>query len=137
ILETSEARLELARTLVALGAALRRRGRRADAREPLRRAADLADACGTGTRVGSQARVELAAAGGRAPKVIGSGVGALTASERRIVELAMEGLSNPQVAQTLYISRRTVESHLASAYGKLGISGRRELSGVLAGSGTG
>ncbi len=134
VFESSEGRLELARTLVALGAALRRLNRRADARAPLRRAVELAEACGPGTRVAAQARVELAAAGGRAPKAIGGGVGALTASERRIVELAMEGLSNPEVAQTLYISRRTVESHLTSAYGKLGIASRRELGDVLAGS---
>ncbi len=43
----------------------------------------------------------------------------------------MQGLSNPQVAQELFISRRTVESHLASAYTKLGIAGRGELGRVL------
>ncbi len=65
------------------------------------------------------------------PVVRRRGIAALTASERRIVDLAVQGLSNPQVAQELFISRRTVESHLASAYTKLGIANRRELAGAL------
>ena len=131
LLEGVRAPLELARTLVELGAALRRMNRRADAREPLRRAIELADGCAPNTRVAAQARTELAASGGRAPKTQAGGVAALTASERRIVDLAVQGLSNPQVAQELFISRRTVESHLASAYTKLGIAGRGELGRVL------
>ncbi len=131
LLEGVRAPLELARTLVELGASLRRMNRRADAREPLRRAIELADSCAPRTRVAAQARTELAASGGRAPKSHAGGVEALTASERRIVDLAVQGLSNPQVAQELFISRRTVESHLASAYTKLGIAGRGELGRVL------
>lgn len=132
MLEAAQAPLELARTLVELGAALRRANRRADARGPLRRAIALADACGDETRVASRARVELAACGGRAPKSDRTGVAALTPSERRIADLVATGQSNPQVAQQLFISRRTVETHLASAYAKLGISGRSELAAALA-----
>ncbi|MBJ7471652.1 MAG: AAA family ATPase [Solirubrobacteraceae bacterium] len=131
LLEGVRAPLELARTLVEVGACLRRMNRRADARQPLRRAIELADGCAPHTRVAQRARTELAACGGRAPRSSAGGVEALTASERRIVDLAVQGLSNPQVAQELFISRRTVESHLASAYTKLGIAGRGELGRVL------
>jgi DNA-binding CsgD family transcriptional regulator len=56
-----------------------------------------------------------------------SGVDALTPSERRVCQLAAEGHSNPEIAQALFVTRRTVESHLASAYRKLGISSREGL----------
>lgn len=131
-LEESQAPLELARTLTELGAAMRRQNQRADARPILRRAIELADGCGADTRVASRARVELAACGGRAPKSERTGLAALTPSERRVVDLVATGLTNPQVAQQLFISRRTVETHLARSYAKLGIGGRGELAAALA-----
>lgn len=132
VLDTSAAPLELARALGDLGAALRRQNARRDARAPLRRAIELADECAPRTRIAEDARAELAAAGGRGPARRNGGMGSLTPSERRVVDLVAMGMSNPQVAQQLFVSRRTVETHLANAYRKLGIRGRDELATALA-----
>jgi DNA-binding CsgD family transcriptional regulator len=129
-LEEAPAPLELARALVDLGAALRRANRRTDAREPLRRALDIADSCGA-RQLADEARQELRAAGGRPRRPRMSGVASLTASERRTAGLAADGLSNPEIAQALFVTRKTVEAHLANAYGKLGISSRTELPRAL------
>ena len=59
-------------------------------------------------------------------------VDALTPSELRVVKLAAEGLSNPGIAQQLFVTLRTVEMHLTNAYAKLGITSRRELAAALA-----
>jgi DNA-binding CsgD family transcriptional regulator len=56
----------------------------------------------------------------------------LTTAERRVAELAAEGYSNPEIAQTLFVTRKTVETHLGSVYRKLGISGRVRLQRALA-----
>jgi DNA-binding CsgD family transcriptional regulator len=56
----------------------------------------------------------------------------LTVSERRVAELAAEGRSNPEIAQALFVTRKTVETHLGRAYHKLGVSGRGELPRALA-----
>jgi DNA-binding CsgD family transcriptional regulator len=56
-----------------------------------------------------------------------SGIDALTTSERRVALLALHGNTNSQIAQALFITTKTVETHLARAYRKLGITGRREL----------
>ncbi|HEY0280736.1 MAG TPA: helix-turn-helix transcriptional regulator [Solirubrobacterales bacterium] len=61
-----------------------------------------------------------------------NGLDALTPSERRVADLAAQGLSTPQIAHRLYITRKTVEGHLGQAYRKLGISGRPELAPALA-----
>lgn len=63
-----------------------------------------------------------------------TGVEALTPSERRIATMAAEGLSSPQIAQALFVSLKTVETHLGHAYAKLGIHSRTELRGVLQGT---
>jgi DNA-binding NarL/FixJ family response regulator len=60
-----------------------------------------------------------------------SGVGALTASERRVADLATEGHTNKDIAQLLYVTPKTVEVHLSSVYRKLGIRSRRDLAGAL------
>ncbi|HEX8123047.1 MAG TPA: AAA family ATPase [Solirubrobacteraceae bacterium] len=130
VLDDSPAPLEHARALCDLGAALRRSNRRADARLPLRRALDLADACGA-RPLAERARQELRAAGGRPRRPRMSGVDALTASERRVAELAADGLSNPEIAQALFVTTKTVEGHLGSAYRKLDIRGRAELPRAL------
>ena len=77
-------------------------------------------------------RAELRAAGlsmrpRRSPRRPSSGWRALTATEQRVVELVGEGNTNSQIAEQLFVSRRTVESHLASAYPKLGFLSRTEL----------
>ena len=123
LLETSAARLELARALVELGAALRRGNRRAEARAPLRAGLELARECGA-PRLASRCRDELKAAGGRAPRDRSGGREALTASELRVARLAAIGATNAEIAQELFVSLKTVETHLSNAYGKLGLSGR-------------
>jgi DNA-binding CsgD family transcriptional regulator len=129
-LDGSPARLEHARALTDLGAALRRANRRAAAREPLRRALDVADGCGA-RPLADRARHELRAAGGRPRRPRTSGAEALTASERRIATMAADGLSNPEIAQSLFVTTKTVESHLSNAYRKLDIAGRTELGNAL------
>src|SRR3954462_4726438 len=94
-LEHSPARVEYAHALVDLGAGLRRSNRRAVARDPLRRALDVADACGA-EPLAERARHELHAPGGRPRRARSSGVDSLTPSERRIAEMAADGLSNPE-----------------------------------------
>ena len=130
VLESSPARLEHARTLVELGAALRRGGHRREAREPLKEGMDLAHRCGAAA-IAERARDELAAAGAKPRRIELTGVDSLTPSERRIAAMASEGLSNPQIAQALFLTRRTVEMHLTNAYRKLDISSREHLPAAL------
>ena len=126
-LERSPARCELARSLVELGAALRRRGERAAAREPLRRALDLASAGGL-VATAERARAELRVTGAKVHRLASTGLASLTPSERRIVDLAADGASNAEIAQGLFVTVKTVEMHLGNAYRKLGISSRRQLA---------
>jgi DNA-binding CsgD family transcriptional regulator len=130
-LERSPARLEYARTLTDLGAALRRANRRTDARTALEEALDLAARCGA-RALADRARTELRVAGGRSRGPERIGLSALTASERRVAELAAEGHSNPEIAQTLYVTRKTVETHLGHVYRKLGVTGRGKLARAMA-----
>ena len=131
VLERSQAPLELAWALADLGAALRRAGRRAEAREPLRRALDLAHRCGADAAV-AQAQTELLATGARPRRASLSGPAALTASERRVAEMAAEGMSNRDIAQALFVTQRTVETHLTHAFQKLRIDSRGALGAALA-----
>ena len=132
VLERSHARLELAKALAELGSALRRDRRPSDAREPLRRALELADACGADALV-EHVRSELYATGSRPRTTALGGVDALTASERRVAGFAADGQSNRDIAQALFVTPKTVEVHLSSAYRKLGIRSRRELAEALGG----
>jgi DNA-binding CsgD family transcriptional regulator len=130
-LETGTARLELARVICELGAELRRRGERSAAREMLRRAHVLATECGA-TRLATRARDELSRSGARLIREPVSGVEALTPSEVRVAELTAEGLTNREVAQSLFVSEKTVETHLGRVYRKLDIKSRHALPGALA-----
>jgi DNA-binding CsgD family transcriptional regulator len=130
VLADSPARLQRARSLIDYGAALRRAGRRVDARPHLRTGLELAIECGAPLDV-SRARSELRAAGSRARVADRSGFDALTPSEHRIAILAAQGRSNPEIAQDLFITRKTVEMHLSGAYRKLGIRSRNDLSQLL------
>jgi DNA-binding CsgD family transcriptional regulator len=130
-LENGDARLELARVTCELGAELRRLGERSAAREMLRRAYTLAAECGA-TRLAERARDELSRSGARLIREPASGVEALTPSEVRVAELAAEGLTNREVAQSLFVSEKTVETHLGRVYRKLGIKSRHALPGALA-----
>jgi DNA-binding CsgD family transcriptional regulator len=131
LLEGVPARLEHAKALGALGAALRRAGKPTEAREPLRRALELADVCGAQLLV-NDVRTEIYATGARPRTTALRGVRALTASERRVADLAAAGQANRDIAQTLYVTPKTVEVHLSNAYRKLGIGSRRELARALA-----
>ncbi len=126
----SGAALEQARVLVDLGAALRRSGRRTDARGPLRDGLDAAIRCGADV-LAERARSELIATGAHMRRERLTGPDALTPSERRVAQLAARGRSNPEIAQALFLTRRTVETHLTHAYQKLGISSRDALSTAL------
>jgi DNA-binding CsgD family transcriptional regulator len=130
-LENSQARLELARVTCELGAELRRSGERSAARDVLRRAHALAAECGA-TRLANRARDELSRSGARLIREPASGVEALTPSEVRVAELAAEGLTNREVAQALFVSEKTVETHLGRVYRKLDIKSRHALPAALA-----
>ena len=133
ITEGSTAHLEHARSLVAMGLAMQRAGRGADARDPLQRGLEAAGRCGART-LAEQARAGLLATGARPRRDAVTGPAALTLSERRVADLAAEGRRNREIAQALYVSTKTVEVHLTSVYRKLGISTRAELEGALAGA---
>jgi DNA-binding CsgD family transcriptional regulator len=126
VLEGSAARLEYARAMTDLGAALRRAGSRSESRDVLRPALDLAHRCGA-LALSERARAELVAAGGRPRRLVLSGVDSLTPSERRVGQLAAGGLSNRDIAQHLFITTRTVEGHLTHVYEKLAITSREQL----------
>jgi DNA-binding NarL/FixJ family response regulator len=132
LLADSPSRLERAYALSDLGAVLRRENSRAEAREPLREALELARACGAG---GLAKRVydDLRATGEKVRRHTPIGVDSLTPSERRVAEMAASGMTNRQIAQDLFLTVKTIETHLSAAYDKLGIRSRQQLAAVLAG----
>ena len=123
--------LEGARTTADLGAMLRRRNRRTEAREHLREALDVAHRSGA-TPLADYAETELRATGARPRRVMLTGLDSLTASERRIAEYASQGLTNREIAQSLFVTGRTVEGHLTSVFRKLQVQSRNELAALLA-----
>jgi DNA-binding CsgD family transcriptional regulator len=131
VLAPTRARLQHARALVDLGSALRRANHRKEAREPLREGLDIAHRCGARLLEG-RARTELEATGARPRSAVLSGVDSLTPSEERVARLAVEGMTNREIAQGLFVTAKTVETHLRHVYQKLGISKRTELDGALA-----
>jgi DNA-binding CsgD family transcriptional regulator len=132
VLAGSGAALAHARASVDLGAALRRAGRRPDSIESLREGLDLAHRCGA-SALAARAREELVAAGARPRRDALHGRDALTASELRTAQLAAEGRTNREIAQALFVSVRTVETHLTHTYRKLAIPSRDALPGALVG----
>ena len=115
ILGRSEARLEHARALTALGG-----------REHLKRALDIAERLGA-TALAETARRALIDTGARPRRSALTGVASLTAAQRRVARLAAEGRSNREIAETLFLTEKTVEGHLGAAYRKLGIGSRAQL----------
>jgi len=113
------------RTLTAYGTVLARRGHRDEARQLLTDALHHAQACGAGWHA-DQALTELRRAGGRARRIP---PGQLSPQEKAVARLARAGRTNRQIGRELYLSVNTVETHLAHAYRKLGISRRSELTG--------
>jgi DNA-binding CsgD family transcriptional regulator len=131
-LERSPAMLEHARALTDLGAALRRCNRRTEARAPLAQARGLAHHCGA-LVLTDRAQAELRATGARPRRFALTGTDALTASEQRVANLAASGVSNREIAQQLFVTVNTVESHLRHAYLKLRVHSRGELPAALSG----
>jgi DNA-binding CsgD family transcriptional regulator len=129
-LRASPARLERAHSLAELGAALRRAGHRAAAREPLTEALDLAARCGA-RPLSARVREELKAIGARPRREWRTGLEALSPREMHVARLAAEGRSNREIAHRLYVTLKTVEGHLARAFTKLGIERRGELAPLL------
>jgi len=120
-----------ARTLYSYGRWLRHQRRNGEARTPLRNSMGLFDALGA-TRWGGRARDELRATGEsvgrrRPPDARES----LTAQELQIAELAARGLSNREIAERLFVSHRTIGSHLYHIFPKLGITARTQLRDAL------
>jgi DNA-binding CsgD family transcriptional regulator len=133
VLEASQAPVELARASTDYGAALRRAGERAAAREFLERGLDLAHRHGA-SRVAGRARAELVAAGAKPRRDAITGRDALTASELRVARLAASGRTNREIAQALFITTKTASAHLSRVYRKLGITRRDQLPDALSGA---
>ncbi|WP_372788143.1 AAA family ATPase, partial [Paraconexibacter sp.] len=131
VLEGSVARLEHAHALCDLGAALRRAGERNRARDLLRLALDRANALGA-SALADRAREELGASGARLRREAARGADALTPAERRVAELVAEGLTNRAIAQRLFVSLKTVDTHLRQIFRKLEVSARGDVGAELA-----
>jgi DNA-binding CsgD family transcriptional regulator len=129
-LDRGGARLEAARARLELGLFLRRARRPRDARQPLHEALDIAGETGS-TVLAELARSELNAAGARPRRERTTGIESLTPRERQIAELAADGLANPEIAERLFISRKTVEAHLRSVFRKLDVKERADLTVML------
>lgn len=131
VLDGSPARLARAHVLGDLGAALLERGRATEAREPLSAAAELSQHCGS-TALTATVLADLRRTGARPRRTARSGPDALTPAQRRVAQLAAQGLANRDIAARLVVTLRTVEFHLSGTYEKLGIRGRTELGFALA-----
>ncbi|HZO60167.1 MAG TPA: AAA family ATPase [Solirubrobacterales bacterium] len=129
----SDARLEHGRALIDLGSAIRRAGKRTEARATLAEGAELAHRCGA-TALVDHAREELRLAGARPRRIAQTGRDSLTPAELRVVELAVQGHTNKQIAQALFVTQRTVEMHLSNSYRKLDIETREQLPAALRGA---
>jgi len=127
---SSPARLVHASTLIELGTLLRGMRRARESREPLRAGLELARRCGA-VRLARVAADELEAGGARPVRRAAIGPQSLTATERRVAELAAAGMTNREIAAARVVSVKTVESQLRAAYDKLGIAARGELAGAL------
>ncbi|HYA00943.1 MAG TPA: AAA family ATPase [Candidatus Binatia bacterium] len=123
-LAAPEMALERARMLLDLGGLLRRRGQARQARPILTEAVAAAERGGS-HRLLAAAVQELRVAGGRRRRR--AATADLTAAEARVARLARGGLSNADIGAQLFISTKTVDTHLQHIYAKLGISSRREL----------
>lgn len=118
--------LDRARAEVALGGALRRAGRRTEATRVLQSAVQPALAVGA-DGIAALARTELGAAGGRSR----AAARPLTPTQRRVAGMAADGMTNRAIAQALFVSEKTVESHLSQAFRALGTTGRARLAEAL------
>ena len=136
VIAGSPARLEQCRVALHLGVVLRRGRRRAEAGRALGDALELAREC-EARLVEERVLAELEVAGTRMQRAARRGADALSPSERRVVGLAIDGLSNRQIAEALFVTRKAVEWHLGNAYRKLDVRSRGELAGAVGDNGAG
>jgi len=120
----------VARAQLAYGVWLRRRRRMTQSRAPLREAAETFDALGL-LRYAERARRELRASGETVRRREPGAWAQLSPQELQIAQLAAEGLSNREIGEQLYLSHRTVESHLYRLFPKLGVTSRAQLRNAL------
>jgi DNA-binding CsgD family transcriptional regulator/propanediol dehydratase small subunit len=120
----------VARAQLAYGVWLRRHRRMTQSRAPLREAAETFDALGL-LRYAERARRELRASGERVRRRVPGGWAQLSPQELQIAQLAAEGFSNREIGEQLYLSHRTVESHLYRLFPKLGVTSRAQLRDAL------
>jgi DNA-binding CsgD family transcriptional regulator len=130
VLQDSPARLEHARALADLGEKMRAAASLGECRAVLREALDLAHACGA-ARLERRILVALRRAGARPRQSRLTGPDALTPSEQRVAQMAAGGMTNREIAESLFLTVRTIEFHLLNSYRKLRISGRGELRAAL------
>ena len=123
-------RLELVRSVLALGRELDASGRRHDARIRFREALDMAEECGL-RRLRSSAERSLRATGARPRRTRITGADALTPTERAVADMAAAGSSNRDIAEQRFVTIKAVEFHLGNVYRKLGIQGRNDLARAL------
>jgi DNA-binding CsgD family transcriptional regulator len=123
-----------ARVQLAYGEWLHRQRRNSAAREPLRAARERFDALGV-IPWSDRARQQLRSTGETSRRRIPAAREQLTPQELQIVQMAADGLSNREIGQTLYLSPRTVSSHLYRVFPKLGITSRTELRAAIGTSG--
>jgi DNA-binding CsgD family transcriptional regulator len=129
-LERAGAELQLAGALLDLGVMLRAEGGASAARDAASRALDISQRTGA-TGLVRRAREELVAGGARPRRFAVHGLDALTARQREVAQLAARGLSNREIADALFVSENTVETHLRLAFRKLEISSRGQLAELL------
>ena len=122
---------ERARTELCLGERLRRARRRADAREPLRSALETFERLGAVPWI-DRARTELNASGERARRGVQPLSHELTPQELQVALLVAEGATNKEVGRRLFLSPKTIETHLGRVYRKVNVRSRTELASLLA-----
>ena len=120
----------VARAQLAYGVWLRRHRRMTQSRAPLREAAETFDALGL-LPYAERARRELRASGETVRRRDPGAWSELSPQELQIAQLAAEGFSNRQIGEQLYLSRRTVDSHLYRVFPKLGVTSRAQLRDAL------
>lgn len=130
VLRGSNVTLEYGWSLAALGQALRHERKAVESREPLTQALEIANRAGA-IGLEKHVREELAASGAAPRTTDFEGMDALTPSERRVAGLAVEGMTNREIAQSLFVTPKTVEVHLSNVYKKLNVKSRKDLPGVF------
>lgn len=130
ITEGTSLPLMVARSQLAYGLWLRRQRRIAESRVPLRAARDAFQAIGS-TPLVDRARRELRASGENSPQRLPRASDRLTPQELQIAQMAAAGMSNREIAQSLFLSHRTIGFHLYRLFPKLGITSRNQLRGAL------